>query len=215
MYDVFVFSTACHPVSLSFPDPLLERAQAGDADAFCELVHPLETRLVRQAWCLCGDASQAEDLAQETLAEGWKSLRRFNGQCQLFTWLCAILLNRHRNGLRVYRPITLTALDGTDCDGLQRGLENVPDPAALPSESLQQREHSELVRRCIAALPEKQQQVIFFRFYVDDSIDGIAAALGCSPGTVKSRLFNALERLRGMNALNRAMPFSESEVKTP
>jgi len=161
------------------------------------------------------DASQAEDLAQETLVEAWKSLRRFNGQCQFFTWLCAILLNRHRNGLRVYRPITLTALAGTDRDELQSSLENVPDPAALPSESLQQREHSELVRRCIGALPEKQQQVIFLRFYVDDSIDGIAAALGCSPGTVKSRLFNALERLRGMNALNRAMPFSESEVKTP
>lgn len=210
-----MFSTTFQPVSLSLPDPLLERAQAGDADAFCELVHPLETRLVRQAWCLCGDASQAEDLAQETLVEAWKSLRRFNGQCQFFTWLCAILLNRRRNSLRVHPPITLTALSRSDRDELQNGLENSPDPAALPDETLQQREHADLVRQCIAALPEKQRQVIFLRFYVDDSIDGIAAALDCSPGTVKSRLFNALERLRGMNALNRSMPFAESEVKTP
>jgi RNA polymerase sigma-70 factor (ECF subfamily) len=51
-------------------------------------------------------------------------------------------------------------------------------------------------------LPTKHQQVIYLRFYVDNSLEGIAAALGCSVGTVKSRLFHALDKLRGMNALN-------------
>jgi len=49
-------------------------------------------------------------------------------------------------------------------------------------------------------LPAKHQQVIYLRFYVDDSLEGIAAALGCSVGTVKSRLFHALDKLRGMKA---------------
>src|SRR5439155_12223354 len=43
-------------------------------------------------------------------------------------------------------------------------------------------------------LPAKHERVIYLRFYVDDSLEGIAAALGCSVGTVKSRLFHALER---------------------
>jgi RNA polymerase sigma-70 factor (ECF subfamily) len=201
-------------VSLSFPNPLLERAQAGDADAFCELIHPLENRLIRQADCLCGDAALAEDLAQETLIEAWKSLRRFNGQCQLFTWLCAILLNRHRNGLRARRTIAFTVLPDPESDASQQGLDNAPDPGALPDESLQQREHAEAIRQCIASLPEKQQQVIFLKFFAGESIDGIAAALECSPGTVKSRLFNAMERLRGMKALNGgSLPLSKTEVK--
>ena len=54
---------------------------------------------------------------------------------------------------------------------------------------------------CIQALPEKHQQIIYLRFYVDNSLEGIAAALGCSVGTVKSRLFRALDKLRTMNAL--------------
>jgi RNA polymerase sigma-70 factor (ECF subfamily) len=50
-------------------------------------------------------------------------------------------------------------------------------------------------------LPAKHQQVVYLRFYVDDSLEGIAAALGCPVGTVKSRLFHALDKLRGMSAM--------------
>ena len=63
------------------------------------------------------------------------------------------------------------------------------------------REQATLVRECIQTLPTKHQQVIYLRFYVDNSLEGIADALGCSVGTVKSRLFHALDKLRGMNAL--------------
>ena len=64
------------------------------------------------------------------------------------------------------------------------------------------RKQAVLVRECVQALPAKQQQVIYLRFYVDDSLEGIAAALGCSVGTVKSRLFHALDKLRKMNAFS-------------
>jgi len=60
-------------------------------------------------------------------------------------------------------------------------------------------------------LPAKHQQVIYLRFYADDSLEGIAAALGCSMGTVKSRLYHALDKLRGMNALN--AQFADSKTK--
>jgi len=62
------------------------------------------------------------------------------------------------------------------------------------------------VRACIQTLPAKHQQVIYLRFYADDSLEGIAAVLGCSVGTVKSRLFHALEKLRAMNALKPGLP---------
>ena len=151
---------------------------------------------------LCGNATLAEDLAQDTLVEAWKCLRRYNGRCQFFTWLCAILLNRHRNLLREKRPLPFSRLARHDQDEFQKNITNLADHDSLPDEAAQLHEQAVQVRDCVQALPAKHQQVIYLRFYADDSLEGIAAALGCSVGTVKSRLFHALDKLRKMNAFN-------------
>src|SRR5262249_29995643 len=62
----------------------------------------------------------------------------------------------------------------------------------------------------IQALPPKHQQVVYLRFYVNHSLEEIAAALGCSVGTVKSRLFRALDKLRTMNVLHAHLVHSEN-----
>jgi RNA polymerase sigma-70 factor, ECF subfamily len=208
-----VFSLNPTFVEIETPDTqgLLELAQAGDAQAFGAICRVYETRLLRQAMTLCGDATLAEDLAQDTLVEAWKCLRRYNGQCRFFTWLYAILLNRYRNLLRQKRPLPFSAFARHDRDEFQKNIVNLADHDSLPDETAQIREQVAQVRSCIKALPAKQQQVIYLRFYADDSLEGIAAALGCSVGTVKSRLFHALDKLRGMNALN--AQFSNSLTK--
>jgi RNA polymerase sigma-70 factor, ECF subfamily len=181
---------------------LLEQAQAGDAGAFGEVCRVYETRLFRQSLALCGNEALAEELAQDTLVEAWKSLRRYNGRCQFFTWLCAILLNRHRNTLRKKRPVAWSALGSRDGDEVENKIENAPSGEAQPDGAAELKEQSAAVRQCINALPAKHQQVIYLRFYVDESLEGIAEALDCSVGTVKSRLFHALEKLRGMKTMN-------------
>jgi RNA polymerase sigma-70 factor (ECF subfamily) len=180
----------------------LDEAQAGDVEAYGEVCRFYETRLLRQAIALCGDASLAEDLAQDTLVEAWKYLHRYNGRCQFFTWLCAILLNRYRNTIRAKRPMPLSSLTGHERKECQNSIATLADLDSSPDRAAELREQATLVQHCIRALPPKHQQVIYLRFYVDDSLAGIAAALGCSVGTVKSRLFHALEKLRGMNAFN-------------
>jgi len=180
----------------------LALARAGDAEAFGEVYRVHATRLLRQAMALCGNAALAEELAQDSLVEAWKCLPRYNGRCEFFTWLCAILLHRYRNSLRKDRLRPLSTPGRREPDELTNAVEKLADHGALPDEAAELHEQSALVRQCIDALPAKHQQVIFLRFYVDDSLAGIAAALGCSVGTVKSRLFHALDKLRGMNALN-------------
>jgi RNA polymerase sigma-70 factor (ECF subfamily) len=189
-------------VAIEIPEArsFLEQAQAGDAEAFGELCRAYETRLLRQAVALCGDVALAEDLAQDTFIAAWKSVRRYNGKCQFFTWLCAILLHRHHNVHRRRRPSPLSALAGHDRDELQDRIDNVAGSDDPPDQAAQRRERAAQVQACIQALPPKHQQVIYLRFYVDDSLEGIAAALGCSVGTVKSRLFYALDKLRCMDA---------------
>jgi RNA polymerase sigma-70 factor, ECF subfamily len=171
------------------PD-LLARAQARDADAFCDLCRPYEDRLFRQAVALCRDETLAEDLVQETLIEAWKSLRRFNGRCRLFTWFCSIMLHRYKKILRRKRPVA-------SVDELATVDDEQPSPA-MTSES---NDRARFLQQHLDHLPHKQRQVIYLRFYVDNSLEEIAAALDCSLGTIKSRLFNALENLREMRAI--------------
>jgi RNA polymerase sigma-70 factor (ECF subfamily) len=161
---------------------------------------------------VCGNATLAEDLAQDTLVEAWKCLRRYNGRCRLFTWLCAILLNRYRNTLREKRPVPVSSLQREDRDGFQNSLNLLIDGNSPPDEAEQRREQAALVLQCVQALSPKYQRVIHLRFYVDDSLESIAAALGCSVGTVKSRLFRALNKLRAMNALDPKFGRTERKV---
>ncbi len=191
---------------------LLDRSQAGDAEAFCAICRVYETRLLRRAIALCGNVTLAEDLAQDTLVEAWKCLRRYNGRCQFFTWLCAILLNRYRNTVREKRPMPFSAFPKQDQDKFQISIGQLTDHGSRPDEAAHFHEQATLVRECIQALPTKHQQVIYLRFYVDDSLEGIAAALGCSVGTVKSRLFHALDKLRGMNDLSAQFANLETKV---
>jgi len=189
---------------------LLDQARAGDPDAFGEVCRVHENRLLRQAVTLCGNLTLAEDLAQDTLVEAWKCLHRYNGHCQFFTWLCAILLNRYHNLLRQKRPLLFSAFSRHDRDEFQKNIASLADHYSLPDEAVQLCEQAAQMRDCIRTLPAKQQQVIYLRFYADDSLEGIATALGCSVGTVKSRLFHALNRLRNMNAFSAQM----SDVKS-
>jgi RNA polymerase sigma-70 factor (ECF subfamily) len=200
--NVFSLSPTFVETEISETRSLLDQARAGDAEAFGEICRVHGTRLLRQAVALCGNLTLAEDLAQDTLVEAWKGLHRYNGRCQFFTWLCAILLNRYRNALRANRLLPASTPGAQDQDEFEKHTGNLTDPAALPDQAVELREQAVLVRKCVQTLPAKHQQVIYLRFYVDDSLEGIAAALGCSVGTVKSRLFHALDKLRKMNAFS-------------
>jgi RNA polymerase sigma-70 factor (ECF subfamily) len=189
---------------------LLKLARDGDADAFCELCRAHESRLFRQAVALCGNLSLAEDLAQDTLVAAWKSIQRFQGQCRFFTWLCSILIHLHCNARRKRQPVSFSALARNESDEAEKLLVATPAPVATPSESLQQNERDATLRRCLERLTEKHREVVYLRFYVDTSLDGIAAALNCSTGTVKSRLFHALDKLSQMPELKRIANPAES-----
>lgn len=103
--------------------------------------------------------------------------------------------------MRRKRPQPFSAFTDGQEGGFQHAIDQITDAGPLPDQSALLQDQSAIIWQCIQALPPKQQQVIHLRFYVDDSLEDIAAALGCSVGTVKSRLFHALENLRAMNAM--------------
>lgn len=182
------------------PD-LIGRARSGDSEAFDELCREHGDRLLRQALALSGDVGAAEDLVQETFVEAWRSLPRYHGGCRFFTWLCSILIHRHRNLRRRKWPLPFSLLFGGEREETEGFLTRLRDDAPLPGSATEQAERAARMLRSLAKLPAKQREVVHLRFYAEDSLEGIAVALGCSVGTVKSRLHHGLERLRRMKAL--------------
>lgn len=182
---------------------LLHRARAGEADAFCTVAQAHEQRLFQQAVALCRNPATAEDLAAETMIEAWKSIARFDGACRFSTWLYAILLHRHQKLVRKQRsrPVPLSALPVAEADVNEQLLKRLPDTAPPTTEALAQSEADAQLRAAVEALPEKHRQVVSLRFFQDASLPEIAAALGLSVGTVKSRLHHALEKLRKMKSV--------------
>jgi RNA polymerase sigma-70 factor (ECF subfamily) len=183
------------------PNLLLAQARAGDAEAFCEVAKAHETRLFRQAVVLCRNEAVAEDLLAETLLEAWRSLGRFDATCRLSTWLYAILLHRYLKWVRrmTSRPVSLAQFPVAEAQRRRQAQETLPDLGDSPADVVARQDTAEVMRRAIARLPDKHQRVLLLRFFEDASLPEIAAALGCSVGTVKSRLHHALEKLRRMN----------------
>ena len=189
------------------PDPeLLRRAQNGDAVAFGQMVELHAEPVWRCARALCGDDHEAEDLAQETFVEAWRSLQRFDGRARFSTWLYGILRHRFLKARRKSRPV------------IERNCETIEQPSreAEPPAAIEQAEEATLVLAALAVLPDEHRAVLELRFFADASLAEIATLLGCPLGTVKSRLHHGLEKLRrgnhGVNlfAISGESPVSET-----
>jgi RNA polymerase sigma-70 factor (ECF subfamily) len=172
---------------------LIALARDGDLEAFSRLMEEMQPQLMGQALAFCGDNQRAQDLVQETMIAAWKSLARFDGSCRFFTWLYVILLRQHRRALGWFsRRLPLATLE-------QQAAASRFEPATTGSDvPSAEAAEAELLRAMLTALPARHREVVRLRFYAGASEAEIAAALGISPGTVKSRLHNALTKLRRM-----------------
>lgn len=184
-------------------------AQSGDRAAFQRLAESHVEPLCRCALALCRNRQTAEDLAQETLVEAWRSLARFDGRCQFSTWLYGIL--RHRFLKHVRRPANR---DNTLLQDDQA--QRMPDGELGPECQLQRTEDAAQVRRAVALLPNEHRQVIELRFFAGARLEEIAATLDVPLGTVKSRLHHGLEKLRQQNlSVNLFSSPGESSARQP
>ncbi len=81
----------------------LERARAGEADAFRELTDPYRRELQVHIYRIVGSVHDAEDLLQETLLAAWRGLDAFEGRASVRAWLYRIATNRSLDALRATR----------------------------------------------------------------------------------------------------------------
>ena len=99
----------------------------------------------------------------------------------------------HESGRGQLQPLPFV-----QAEKLHEQQAKLPAEASSPAETLAHSETRAQLRRCIESLPPKHQEIIRLRFFEEASLPDMAALLGCSIGTVKSRLHHALEKLRKM-----------------
>jgi RNA polymerase sigma-70 factor (ECF subfamily) len=178
-------------------EPLVRGAQAGDAQAFDELVRRFSRPIFNLAYRMAGNHEEAEDLAQEIFVKLHRSVGQFRWRSRFSTWLYAVAANTCRSGLRRLRRIAEAEVVRLDADGEEGA--RPPEPAApgdLPGQALAKRELRQEVEDAIAELPEEFRLAVILRDLQGFEYEEIAEALQCSMGTVKSRLSRGRQRVK-------------------
>lgn len=173
---------------------LVESAKRGDRDSFGTLVHRHRNRIFNLAYQIVRNREDALDIAQEAFAKAYVSLQRFKGDASFTTWLHRIVVNLAIDSLRRKPRGGEASYD--DARGIPEELgatRLAPDDPALALEAKQVRA---LLARGIAELPPAQRAVLVLREIEGMTYGEIAGTVGCTLGTVMSRLFYARRRLR-------------------
>jgi RNA polymerase sigma-70 factor (ECF subfamily) len=171
--------TVTMPHALEFPAPL-SRAQAGDHDAFAEIIERHEDMVYSLAYHFFGDRSRSEELAQDVFLQLYRNLDAIESDSHLLFWLRQVTT---RKCIDLARRTRLKAVPLEDVE--LRAVEKHADPL------LDRR-----LRQLVEELPEVQKAVVTLRYQEDLDPSEICKIVGMPVNTVKSHLHRALQALR-------------------
>jgi RNA polymerase sigma-70 factor (TIGR02960 family) len=186
---------------------LIDRAQAGDEQAFSQLVEPYQRELQVHCYRILGSAQDAEDALQETLLTAWRSLGGFEQRSSLRTWLYRIATTRSLNALRSASrrpPAEWTNPNVSPPEPTRLGevpwlepypdvlLEDLPDTAPGPQARYEAREAISLAFvTALQLLPPRQRAALILRDVLDFRASEAADILATSEQSVESALKRA------------------------
>lgn len=185
----------------SVPDDgtLVNRSQSGDTAAFNELVVRYRGKVYAMIYNMVHNEQDAWDLAQDGFLKAWKSIGRFRGQSSFYTWLYRIVMNVTIDALRKKHVEGETEFDDTiHLARIDPGATTVPRGTALPHQKVANDEIRARIDAAIVRLSPDHRAVILMREMDGMEYQEIADALGCSIGTVMSRLFYARKKMQSM-----------------
>ena len=179
---------------------LVRQAQAGDTEAFDRLVSRSRTRIFGMIYNMVHNEQDAWDLAQDSFLKAWKSIARFRGQSSFYTWMYRIVMNVTIDWLRKKQVKGAGAEfdDAIQSKEIDPASRTVPHAGPLPHEGMQGRETRDRIDAAIAQLSPEHRAVILMKEIEDMQYREIAESLGCSIGTVMSRLFYARKKLQNL-----------------
>jgi RNA polymerase sigma-70 factor, ECF subfamily len=180
-----------------FEQDLIARVQAGQADAFYELVRPYERAVFLSALSLTRNDADAEEVAQEAMLKAFKNIGGFRREAKFSTWLIQIAINEAKMKIRKNRRHLYDSIEESqisdDGDYIPK---DFADWREIPSEALERKELRNALASALNSLPEKYRTVMMLRDVQQLSIAETAQVLGISEANVKTRLSRARLQMR-------------------
>jgi RNA polymerase sigma-70 factor (ECF subfamily) len=175
---------------------LISQARRGDTEAFCLLAERYQRRIYALAAHYCQDAHDAEDLSQEVWLRAYKAIAGFRAESSFYTWLRQITINCFLNDRRSQKSRreheTPEIWRETDEGELIQWEPKTGDWAG----DNERRILLGHVWQALGSLTTQQRLMFLLKHQEGMTYDEIAAALGCSAGTVKKSLFRTIGKLR-------------------
>jgi RNA polymerase sigma-70 factor (ECF subfamily) len=178
---------------------LVARCRRGEGAAFDALVLRHQQRAVNVAYQLLRNVEDAREVAQDAFVRVYRNINEFRGDCEFTTWLHQIVVNLARNKHRWWRRRGRPATVSLDCPvetAEGDAARQFAAPGAAPDTQVANAEFVQRVGAAMGELPATFREALVLRNVEQLSYEEIAATLGCSIGTVKSRIARAREALR-------------------
>jgi RNA polymerase sigma-70 factor, ECF subfamily len=164
---------------------LIRRIAQGDRLAMQVLFARHHVRVYRFVLRLVRNEATAEDLISEVFLDVWRQADRFEGRSAVSTWLLAIARFKALSSMR-RRP---------DEELDEEAAGAIEDASDTPEVSLQKKDKSGLLRKCLEQLSREHREVIDLVYYHEKSIEEVAEIVGIPEATVKTRMFYARKKL--------------------
>lgn len=175
---------------------LVEKAKAGDTEAFSSLVLRYERKVYRLAKHITGSDEDAEDVLQETFLKAYEHLDGFQGNSKFYTWVVRIAVNEALMKLRKRKSDRTVSLDEPP-DGVDEPVvREIAVWDGTPEDKYSREELRGLLDQAIQALKPTFRTVFLLRDVEELSTEETAEALNLSVPAVKSRLLRARLELR-------------------
>lgn len=185
--------------STAADEVLVKGAQKGDMAAFEELVARHRDKIYARAFSMLRNEEDATDLSQEAWVKGWQRLNQFQGEASFATWMTRIVINLCLDLLRKQKRIKSESIDemNEETGGVER---QMPVITPNPTEGLERGELRQRIDKALAQLSYEHRTVLILHEFEELEYKLIAKKMGCSIGTVMSRLFYARRKMAALLA---------------
>lgn len=184
----------------SAEDPtLVKAAQAGDMAAFEELVARHRDKIYARAYSMMRNEEESIDLSQEAWVKGWQRLNQFHGESSFGTWMTRIVINLCLDQLRKQKRQRTESIEllNEDSGGVER---QMPVVTINPTAGLERSELRQRIDRALSQLSYEHRTVLVLHEFQEMEYKEVAKTMGCSIGTVMSRLFYARRKMAALLA---------------